>query len=109
MNTFIKLMHTVDLTFKTDQINAKHDHITIFHTGYSENLKAYFIRARNSVALFINSNQKISDQSKCIKIIEQKIIKCGFVDIGLIDSNFNYKCGTKCWEKNKNNICTALL
>ena len=78
--------------------------LNIFREPYKD-ITAYFIRNRNTILLFVNSNLKVQDQANAIKIIKKQITQCPIISMGLIDKAWNYKCNSVSCQYKCNGIC----
>lgn len=99
----IKIDQAKTLKSSPDQLARTIDIINVFAGGYSDNLKAYFIRSKAGTALFVNENLTPADKARAIKIVKDNINKCGISELGLINGDWVYKCGGTCC-KNKENL-----
>lgn len=99
----IKIDQAKTLKSNSDQLARNIDIINVFAGGYSDNLKAYFLRSKTGTALFVNENLTPADKARAIKIVKDNINKCGISEMGLINGDWVYKCGGTCC-KNKETL-----
>ena len=76
-----------------------YDNINVIRSNYSDDLMAFFIRAKSGVLLIVNQNLPIRDQAKAISFIKKEIERCGITTTGVLKKNFEYHCGGSCCDR----------
>jgi len=76
-----------------------YDNINVIRSDYSDDMMAFFIRAKSGVLLIVNQKLTPKDQAKAISFIKKEIERCGITTTGILKKNFEYHCGGTCCER----------
>lgn len=75
-----------------------YDNINVIRSDYSEELMAFFIRAKTGVLLIVNQNLTPQVQAKAISFMKNEIKKCGTATAGVLKKDFEYYGSSECCD-----------
>ena len=72
----------------------KREFINVFRSSTKyENIRAYFFRSGNGVAVIISDSLPAEKQARAIMKIKRGIQRCSTAEMGVVDGSGTYHCG----------------
>lgn len=79
---------------KAELGNDKNSFLNVFRSSTNyENIRAYFFRSENGIAVIISDTLTAEKQAQAIMKIKRGIEKCKTAEMGVVDGNGVYHCG----------------